>query len=187
MLMANPRLKESCVQNTHAKMLLLIIVLFISYIWTILTRPTRLGLDIQGSIHVVLRAKEELKSQKLEQGQLDTVTNILRNRIDALGVAEPVVYPKPPDQIVVELPGVLNKEQGLAVLQTTARLEFRSVPALDNGTWHTEAEVDTYGKPTGYEVLLGLDGKPVPESVLAETVFGTARCCQATTCCPTRG
>jgi SecD/SecF fusion protein len=163
------------VKNTHVKILLLIVVLFAAAVWTIMSQPTRMGLDIQGGIRVVLRAKaEELQTKQLEKGQLDTITHIMRNRVDALGVAEPVVYPKPPDQIVVELPGLTNKEQALAVLQTTARLEFRSVPALDNGRWRTEAEFDTHGQPTGYEVLLGPDGKPVPPSVLAETVFSTA-------------
>ena len=162
-------------KNTHVKILLLIVVLFAAAIWTIMTQPTRMGLDIQGGIRVVLRAKaEELQTKQLEKGQLDTITRIMRNRVDALGVAEPVVYPKPPDQIVVEFPGLTNKEQALAVIQTTARLEFRSVPALDNGRWRTEAEFDTHGQPTGYEVLLGPDGKPVPPSVLAETVFSTA-------------
>jgi SecD/SecF fusion protein len=149
-------------------------VLLTAALWVVLTQPTRLGLDIQGGIRVVLRAKEEeLKSKKLEQGQLDTITTILRNRVDALGVAEPVVYPKPPDQVVVELPGLTNKAQALAVIQTTARLEFRSVPQLDHGTWHTEAELDKHGEPTGYEVILGPDGKLVPQTVLDAQVVST--------------
>src|SRR5215510_7036741 len=126
-----------------------------------------MALDIQGGIRVGLRAKaEKLQLKQLEKGQLDTITPIMRNRVDALGVAEPVVYPKPLDQIVVELPGLTNKKQALSVIQTTARLEFCSVSALDNRGWRTEAEFDTHGQPTGYEVLLGPDGKPVPPSVL---------------------
>ena len=50
-----------------------------------MTQPTRMGLDIQGGIRVVLRAKaEELQTKQLEKGQLDTITHIMRNRVDAL-------------------------------------------------------------------------------------------------------
>lgn len=98
-------------KNIHVQLLLLILVLFAAAVWAVLTKPTHMGLDIQGGIGVVLRAKEEeIKSKKLEKGQLDTITNIIRNRVDALGVAEPVVYPKPPGQVVVEIPGLINKE-----------------------------------------------------------------------------
>jgi protein-export membrane protein SecD len=159
-------------KNIHTRLLFLIIVLLSAALWAILTKPMRLGLDIQGGIRVVLRAKaEELKAKQLEKSQLDTITSIMRHRVDALGVAEPVVYPKPPEQIVVELPGLTNKEQALAVIQTTARLEFRSVPQLDLGTWRTEEELGKDGRPTGYEVILGPDGRPVPQAVLDEQVF----------------
>src|SRR5688572_18195587 len=101
-------------KNIHTRLLFLIIVLLSAALWAILTKPMRLGLDIQGGIRVVLRAKaEELKAKQLEKSQLDTITSIMRHRVDALGVAEPVVYPKPPEQIVVELPGLTNKEQAL--------------------------------------------------------------------------
>jgi SecD/SecF fusion protein len=166
---------KTALKNIHTRRLLLIVVLLMGAIWAVLAKPTRLGLDIQGGIRVVLRAKaEELKSKQLEKGQLDTITNIMRHRVDALGVAEPVVYPKPPEQIVVELPGLTNKEQALAVIQTTARLEFRSVDKLDRGTWHTEAERNKNGELTGYEVILGPDGTPVPQAVLDEQVFSKA-------------
>jgi hypothetical protein len=42
--------------------------------------------------------------------------------------------PQAAGQVVVELPGLTNKAQALAVIQTTARLELRSVPQLDHGT-----------------------------------------------------
>jgi len=151
--------------------MLLVILLAAGAIWAVIAKPTSLGLDIQGGMRVVLRARtEELKGKQWAPENLDTVAGIMRNRVDALGVAEPVVYTKPPDQVVVELPGLKNKEEALKTIQTTARLEFRYVSELDNGTWTSEEETGPSGKPTGYEKIFA-GGKEVSEKELEDKVF----------------
>ncbi len=90
-----------------------------------LARP-KLGLDIRGGARVVLEAQTD----KLPQGQQwndDTkraVENIIRKRVDANGVSEPVIAPKGNKQYVVELPSVQNDREIIAQLQNTAQLQF---------------------------------------------------------------
>ncbi|MDA6255064.1 protein translocase subunit SecD, partial [Escherichia coli] len=53
--------------------------------------------------------------------------NILRNRVNQLGVAEPLVQRQGADRIVVELPGIQDTARAKEILGATATLEFRLV------------------------------------------------------------
>jgi len=138
--------------------------------------PTRKGLDIQGGMRVVLRAETE----KLKPGvgwdsnKLDMVTGIIRNRVDSLGVAEPVVYPMPAEnRIIVELPGVRDKQAALDMIQSTAKLQFRYLPQLDNGTWSEHQVTKPNGERAEFDELLNsATSKPVPfEQVEAQSTL----------------
>jgi preprotein translocase subunit SecD len=71
---------------------------------------------------------------------LDTSVETIRDRIDRLGVAEPVIqkYGQGEDQILVELPGVSDPAQVSRVIQSTARLEIHEVAS--DTPYNTEAE-----------------------------------------------
>ncbi len=90
----------------------------------------KLGLDIQGGARVVLRAQTEKlpKEKKWDADTRSAVLNTIRNRVDAQGVAEPVILPKGDDQFIVELPSIRNEEQVLEQLQNTAQLQFYYSP-----------------------------------------------------------
>ncbi len=156
--------------NIHWRLFWVILLLLAGSVYVAATRKPKLGLDIQGGMRVVLRAKtEELRSGKWSADNLETTAGIIRSRVDALGVAEPVIYTKPDhDQIVVELPGIRNKEQALEAIQTTARLEFRYVEELER-EWQHEAEL-VNGEETGFEVIRGPDG-PISAEELEARVF----------------
>jgi SecD/SecF fusion protein len=160
------------VKNIHGRLAIAILILLAAAGWVMVKEPTRLGLDIKGGMRVVLRAKkEELKGAPFTKQSLETVAGIIRNRVDSLGVAEPVIYTIPEnDQIVVELPGLKNKEEARAQIQTTAQLEFRYVPEITSGEWTQRPEV-VNGKETGFEELIGRDGKPVSPQELEAKVF----------------
>lgn len=157
-------------KNIHTRLFVLILVLVAGSIYVVATKRPRLGLDIQGGMRVVLRAKkEELRSGKWTPENLETIAGIIRSRVDALGVAEPVIYTKPDrDQVVVELPGIRNKQQALEAIQTTARLEFRYVEELERD-WRHEPEI-VNGKETGYEIITGPNG-PISQEELEARVF----------------
>ena len=84
------------------------------------SRP-QLGLDLQGGISVVLFP---VKGSDLST--LDTAVQIITNRVDALGVAEPEVN-RQGNTIVINLPGAKNRTQALALVGRTAELQFRVV------------------------------------------------------------
>ncbi|HET6874352.1 MAG TPA: protein translocase subunit SecD [Acidimicrobiales bacterium] len=92
---------------------------------TILTHDTPvLGLDLRGGASVVLRPSKPVSSDIVDQA-----IGIIRNRVDALGVAEPNIT-RQGTSIVVELPGVKDTQRALSVVGQTAQLTFR--PVLQN-------------------------------------------------------
>jgi preprotein translocase subunit SecD len=80
-----------------------------------------LGLDLEGGASVVLQPKTKAKSSDLK-----TSIEIIRNRVDALGVAEPEITQQG-NSIVIELPGVKNQQRALQLVGRTAQLLFRPV------------------------------------------------------------
>ncbi|MEO5575101.1 MAG: protein translocase subunit SecD, partial [Gaiellaceae bacterium] len=71
--------------------------------------PT-LGLDLQGGLEVTLKAVPP-PNRPLQESDLDRSVEILRDRVDRLGVAEPEIRKQSDDQIVIDLPGVKNPDR----------------------------------------------------------------------------
>ncbi len=82
--------------------------------------------------------------------------NILRNRVNQLGVAEPLVQRQGSDRIVVELPGIQDTARAKEILGATATLEFRPVNTSVDATAAAQGRV-----PGDSEVKLTQDGQPV--------------------------
>jgi preprotein translocase subunit SecD len=80
-----------------------------------------LGLDLQGGVSVVLEP-----TKKTDDDKLDVALDIIRTRVDALGVAEPEIA-RQGDSIIVQLPGVENTDRALELVGATAELRFRPV------------------------------------------------------------
>ncbi|HUQ62557.1 MAG TPA: protein translocase subunit SecD [Acidimicrobiales bacterium] len=85
------------------------------------SKSPQLGLDLQGGASVVLKPKNKVPS-----GVLNQAIEIIRSRVDALGVAEPEIS-RQGNNIIVQLPGVKNKDRALQVVGQTAQLYFRKV------------------------------------------------------------
>ncbi|MEZ5258844.1 MAG: protein translocase subunit SecD [Ilumatobacteraceae bacterium] len=83
----------------------------------------QLGLDLQGGASVTLRPVGAYDS-----AALDVVPDIYRSRIDSLGVAEPEII-RQGDTIVVNLPGVKDKERAIELIGVTGKVMFRPVLA----------------------------------------------------------
>ncbi|MBK9178415.1 MAG: protein translocase subunit SecD [Acidimicrobiales bacterium] len=81
----------------------------------------QLGLDLQGGASVVLQPKEQVPSDVLDQ-----TISIIRNRVDALGVAEPDIT-RQGNSVLVQLPGVRDQQRALDLVGQTAELRFRPV------------------------------------------------------------
>ncbi len=87
----------------------------------------KLGLDLQGGMHLLLRVDTSKLSEKAKEDATERAMEIIRNRIDQFGVAEPSIQREGNDRIVVQLPGVTDRERALSLLGKTALLEFKVV------------------------------------------------------------
>ena len=104
-------------------------------------KTPQLGLDLQGGISVVLQPRAKVSSAVLDQA-----IEIIRSRVDALGVAEPEIS-RQGESVIVQLPGVKNKDRALQLIGTTAQLYFRPViqelPASESATPSTTTTTPT--------------------------------------------
>ncbi|MFH1362427.1 MAG: protein translocase subunit SecD [bacterium] len=104
------------------RILLLLTILGLSA-YIIMKLPINLGLDLQGGTRLVLEAQPTAKVPLSDDAMAGAV-EVIRNRIDSLGVTEPIIQRKGKDQIVVELPGVRDPERAIKIIGDTANLEF---------------------------------------------------------------
>ncbi len=113
----------------------------------------QLGLDLQGGVSLTLLPAP---GQVVDLEVLDQTVEVIRQRVDALGVAEPDIS-RQGETVQVQLPGVTDREQAIEVVGRTAVLQFRRV-----------SEVALPGEPA-YETLevdcaAGTDGPPEPDA-----------------------
>ncbi|MGI6037579.1 MAG: protein translocase subunit SecD [Limnochordia bacterium] len=102
------------------------------------TKPMKLGLDLQGGIHVVMEAVDT-GDGAITPETMNRTMAVIERRINALGVTEPIVQRQGERRIIVQLPGIEDQQQAVDLIGKTAVLEF-----LD---------------PTGATVLTGADLK----------------------------
>ena len=96
-----------------------------------ISEKVKLGLDLQGGTRFVLQVDtSELDSDASRDAQ-SRALEVIRNRVDAMGVSEPVIYTEPGNRIVVEIPGLKTEDRERAIknIQSAAFLEFRMVHA----------------------------------------------------------
>jgi preprotein translocase subunit SecD len=103
--------------------------------------PLKLGLDLQGGMHLALTVDESKGAVPDKSKAIDNALKVVRNRIDEFGVSEPVVQKAGNDRIIVELPGIDDPLRAQDVVQKSAYLEFqitdktqaleKSLPRLD--------------------------------------------------------
>lgn len=101
------------------------------------TKAIHLGLDLKGGMHLVLeldhrglakavgRQPGEITQEEISDAS-DRALEIIRNRVDQFGVAEPSIQKQGADRIVIQLPGV-DRERARGLIGTTAMLEFKLV------------------------------------------------------------
>ncbi|MFB7061926.1 protein translocase subunit SecD, partial [Streptomyces sp. NPDC056300] len=119
---------------TTVRAVLAAAVLLVSALIT-LTMSPRLGLDLQGGTRMVLQAKDS-DTAKADRESTDRTLEVLRQRIDSLGVAEPTLTRSGEDRIIVELPDVQDPRKAAEVIGRTAQLSFHAVQGpgtQDNG------------------------------------------------------
>ena len=129
----------------------------------------RLGLDLQGGTSFLVRMETNRLSDASDaNAALSQAVEVLRRRVDKLGVSEPLIQPQGSDRILVQLPGLsaADQETAMELIRKAAFLEFKLV--------HPQSkELIEQGVPEpGYEVLkrkeVGADGKETVETLLVK-------------------
>ncbi|MGE4357823.1 MAG: protein translocase subunit SecD [Candidatus Omnitrophota bacterium] len=92
-----------------------------------LKNKINLGLDLQGGMHLVLKVDTTGIPPEARHDAVDRALEIIRNRIDQFGVREPSILKQGINRIVVQLPGVTDRERALQIIGKTAQLEFKLV------------------------------------------------------------
>ncbi len=94
--------------------------------YVVLTAKPELGLDLRGGTQIVLEASDA-PNVKANQETTDKALEVLRRRVDALGVSEPTLTRQGQKRIIVELPGVQDPREAAKVIGKTAQLTFHQV------------------------------------------------------------
>ena len=107
----------------------LLIVIAIITLGAFLIKPTlkniSYGIDLQGGFEILYKIEPLEKGKELTEDDLDKTYTAIVNRIDTLGVSEPVIAFEGNNLIRIQLPGVSNEEEARQRISTTAVLSFR--------------------------------------------------------------
>ncbi len=106
-----------------------------------------LGLDLQGGVSVRYRTTEIIEDPVELEQRINEAVEVIRNRVDGLGVAEPEIQAEG-NGILVSLPGVDDQQRALDLVGATAVMRFRPVLA--------EFPLGTTDRPLGYPESLGI-------------------------------
>ncbi len=129
---------------------LFIVGLVASAIWSIYPpqKNINLGLDLKGGMHIVLEVDTSKLSVAEKSGARERSLEIIRRRVDEFGVSEPSIIPEGENRIVVQLPGITDRERAFKLIGKTALLEFRLVSADQEKI----GEAQKGNPPVGYQL-----------------------------------
>lgn len=113
-------------------------------------QPTpRLGIDLAGGTSITLEAKSEPGQESaINKTNMDTAVQIMERRVNGLGVSEAEVQTQGKSNIIVNIPKGTNSAQAREQVGTTAKLYFRPVLTVAQGTPTPTPSASTSGKPT---------------------------------------
>jgi protein-export membrane protein SecD len=106
-------------------------------------RAIKLGLDLQGGMYLLLEVDRSKLGPAEARGAVDQAMQIIRNRVDQFGVAEPSIQKQGENRILVQLPGLLDQERAKSLIGQTALLEFKLVKT-DEEARAIEDRIDQY-------------------------------------------
>jgi preprotein translocase subunit SecD len=130
--------------------------------------PLKLGLDLQGGMHLALELDQSKQVSADPKRDLQLALTVLRKRIDEFGVTEPLIQQVGSDRIVVELAGIKEPARAKAIVQRSAFLEFKitdetqalekALPAMDRTLRSLGVKGEgTPTQPSAVQQLLGGD------------------------------
>ncbi|GGS31562.1 MULTISPECIES: protein translocase subunit SecD [Actinokineospora] len=102
------------------------LVVLAASVYLLITTAPRLGLDLRGGTQITLETKDS-PTTVADAAATDRALEVLRRRVDALGVAEPLIARSGENRIIIELPGLQDPREAVEVIGRTAQLTFHSI------------------------------------------------------------
>ncbi|MGF1472740.1 MAG: hypothetical protein ACFB50_13500 [Rubrobacteraceae bacterium] len=94
------------------------------------SEATQLGLDLEGGVSVQLEGSQA-GDEEVTREDMERASEVIRQRVDSLGVTEPEIQLQGSDQMVVNIPGITDSDQAVEVIGRTAQLGFYQVLAVE--------------------------------------------------------
>jgi SecD/SecF fusion protein len=110
-------------RRRNALILLIVLGLIAASVAVIVGKKTRLGLDLKGGVELVYQGKPTAQA-KVDTESLNRAIDIMRKRVDQIGVAQPEIQRSGADEITVALPSVSNASRAQDQVGKTAQLLF---------------------------------------------------------------
>jgi preprotein translocase subunit SecD len=111
----------------------IIVAIVIGSIYTIYSKPTKLGLDLVGGARIMLEAKTTNSVAKITPDVMNRLQTAIEKRVNKLGVSETSVAQVGDKRLLIEIPGVLDTKEAERILGKTAQLEFKQPVLNDQG------------------------------------------------------
>ncbi|MFN8674545.1 MAG: protein translocase subunit SecD [Candidatus Sericytochromatia bacterium] len=124
--------------------------------YIISTKPIQKGLDINGGSRIVLEAQTTDKVKEIDQTVMSSVIAVVGNRVNGLGVAEPVLQQKGDKQIIVEIPSIKDPQEAIRIIGEMTELKFKEEDGVDEQTKQPK------WKDTGLDGRMITDAKTQP-------------------------
>ncbi|MFL5605897.1 MAG: protein translocase subunit SecD [Gemmatimonadaceae bacterium] len=116
--------------------------------------PLRKGLDLQGGMHLALDVDESKGAVADKSEAIDRALKVVRTRIEGLGVSETVIQKAGNDRIIVDIPGIDDRERAIKIAQDQAFLQFQ-ITDKTNGLEKALPKLDAIAKAKGIGAAAG--------------------------------
>ena len=140
--------------------------------------PLRKGLDLSGGMHLALEVDDSKGVVANKSEAIDRALKVVRTRIEGLGVSETVIQKAGNDRILVEIPGIDDRERAIKMVQDQAFLEFQ-ITDKTNGFEKAMPRLDLLAKQKGFGGSVVASAATATPS--AELALGVGAVADATT------
>jgi preprotein translocase subunit SecD len=120
--------------------------------------PLRKGLDLSGGMHLALEVDESKGVIANKSDAIDRALKVVRTRIEGLGVSETVIQKAGNDRIIIDIPGIDDRERAIRMVQDQAVLSFQ-ITDKTNALEKVLPRLDAIAKQTGFGAVASADGK----------------------------
>ena len=120
---------------------LLGVAAYLIFIRQPVAEATKLGLDLEGGVSVLLEGYQTDGSQVTSE-EMEQAVEVIRQRVDSLGVTEPEIQIQGQNQVAVNIPGITDADRAVEVIGRTAQLGFYEVLAFEEEISVSQDEIE---------------------------------------------